>query len=140
MTSLGTARETIYETFAAAWGTTTPIAFDNEAFNPPTDGSSWVRVVVRHDSSNLEAIGGRGFGGMNLYQRTGRLVIQVFVREDKGTEEADSLAQAARAIFEGTTLSSNAIRFNNGIVREVGQDSPWFQVNLEVAFQYDERK
>lgn len=143
MVSLVNARETIYQAFQTAWTAAfvTPPTFttDNEVFEPPVD-AAWVRMVVRHDGSTLECIGGTGDGGMNTYQRTGRVIMQVFTPLNQGTREADTLAQAARAIFEGTTLSSNAIRFNNVVLREIGPDGSWYQINLEAAFQYDERK
>jgi hypothetical protein len=139
MVTLVVARETIYQRFVTAWGATSAFVFDNEDFAPPTD-APWVRMVVRHDGSSLECIGGNGAGGFNTYQRTGRAIVQVFGRLDKGTLEADSLAQAARAIFEGTTLSNNIIRFNNVVVREIGPDGSWYQINVEAFFQYDERK
>lgn len=130
------ARRDIVQEFIDEWGATSPFTVDNEVFTPPA-GAAWVRIVVRHDGSTLEAIGGVG---NNKYQRTGRAVIQVFTPINQGVEEADSLAQAARAIFEGITLSSNAIRFNDGVIREIGPDGEWYQVNVEAFFQYDERK
>lgn len=139
MVSLVDARETIYQAFITAWGATSPITLDNEAFQPPAD-TAWVRMAVRHNVSTLECIGGSGYGGMNSYQRAGIVFLQVFTPLNQGTREADTLAQAARAIFEGKTFSSNAIRFNNVVVREIGPDGSWFQVNLEADFQYDERK
>ena len=139
MVNLVDARETIYQQFARLWGVTSPVTFDNEAFTPPAS-QPWVRVSVRHAGSTLEAIGGSGFGGMNSFMRTGLCFVQVFVPIDQGTRQADTLAQAARAIFEGINLSSNAIRFNNVVLREVGPDDAWYQINLEAAFQYDERK
>lgn len=140
MVTLVDARETIYQRFSDVWGTTSPFTFDNEEFDAPVL-NPWVRVTVRHDGSALEAIGGTGaLGGLNKFQRTGRVFIQVFSPVDRGTREADTLAQAARAIFEGVTLSSNAIRFNNVVVREIGPSDSWYQINVEAAFQYDERK
>lgn len=139
MVNLVDARETMYERFRVVWGATSAYTFDSEDFEPPVD-TAWVRFAVRHDGSTLECIGGSGDGGFNTYQRTGRVVIQVFTPINEGTREADTLAQAARAIFEGTTLSGNVIRFNNVVVREIGPDGAWYQINVEAAFQYDERK
>jgi hypothetical protein len=139
MVTLVDARETIYQRFATAWGATSAFTFDNEAFTPPV-GLPWVRVSVRHLGSTLESIGGTGVGGMNSFMRVGRCFIQVFVPVDQGTRQADTLAQAARAIFEGVTLSNNTIRFNNVVLREIGPDEAWYQINLEASFQYDERK
>ncbi len=139
MVSLVDARETIYERFRVQWGSTSPYTFDNEDYTP-TPNVAWVRVAVRHNASRLELIGGPGIGGVNSFMRSGRVFIQVFAPINKGTREADTLAQTARAIFEGVTLSSNAIRFTNGVIREIGPDSSWYQINVECAFDYDERK
>ena len=139
MVSLVDARETIYQRFVTQWGATSAYTFDNEAYDPPVN-TPWVRVAVRHLISRLNAIGGTGQGGFNLYQREGECVIQVFIPSNQGTRTADTLAQAARAIFEGVTLASNAIRFNNVEIREIGESDNWYQVNVEAEFQYDERK
>lgn len=139
MVSLLEARRDMYDEFSTEWGATSPVTYDNEAYDPPA-GTAWVRFSVRHENSTLEAIGGLDDGGFNKYQRVGRAFVQVFTPLNQGTEEADTLAQTARAIFEGTTLTSNAIRFNDVIVREIGPDGPWYQINVEALFQYDERK
>lgn len=139
MVTLVNARETLYQRFVTAWGATSAFTFDNEDFTPPVD-TPWVRFSVRHVGSTLELIGGTGAGGFNTYQRIGFALIQVFVPVNDGLREADTLAQAARAIFEGTTLSGNTIRFNNVVIREIGPDGAWYQINVEAAFQYDERK
>ncbi len=139
MVSLVDAREAIYERFRVQWGATSPYTFDNETYEPPAN-AAWVRVAVRHNASRLEAVGGMGYGGLNKFMRSGRVFIQVFTPVNKGTREADTLAQTARAIFEGITISSNAIRFNNAVVREIGPDGSWYQINVECAFDYDERK
>jgi len=136
MVTLADARETIYQKWVDDWGATSSFTFDNEKYDNPAS-APWVRVVVRHRGSTLECIGG---SGNNTYQRTGVVFIQVFTPIDQGVAQADSLSQTARAIFEGITLSSNAIRFNNVVVRELGPDNSWYQINLECEFQYDERK
>lgn len=139
MVSLVNAREEIYQRWATQWGTTTPYTFANEGYAPPV-GTPWVSVNVIHTVSTLEAIGGRGYGGMNLYQRQGLCNMRVFVPQDQGIRTADTLAQQARNIFEGVTLGTNAIRFNNVEIREIGPVDSWFVIEVDAAFQYDERK
>ena len=135
-TTLTQAREAIYERFAAAWGSTTPIAFDNEAFTPPED-APWVRLVVRHTTREQETLG--GLGQRNFMSR-GQCFVQCFVQPDQGTEAADALAQQARTIFEGTSFATD-VRFTSVAVTEIGPDPQgWFQVNAVGVFQYDERK
>jgi len=139
MVTLVDARETIYQRWATLWGTTTPYTFANEGYDPPV-GTSWISFNVIHTASRLEAIGGRGYGGMNLYERRGICAIRIFVPQNQGIRTADTLAQQARAIFEGVTLASNAIRFTNVDIREIGPVDSWFVIELDAAFQYDERK
>jgi hypothetical protein len=137
--SLVNARETIYQRFVDQWGTTTPYVFDNEAYSAPVE-SPWVRIAVRHAVSTLETIGGIGVGGVNTFQRTGIVFAQVFTPLDQGLYQADVLSQQVRAIFEGVTLSSNAIRFTNAEIREIGPSENWYLTNVQATFQYDERK
>jgi hypothetical protein len=139
MVSLVDARETIYQRFVAQWGATSAFTFDNENYDPPAN-TPWVRLAVRHRSSTLEAIGGSGYGGLNLFQRTGVCQIQVYTPLNQGTRQSDTLVQTARNIFEGVTLASNAIRFTNVNIVEIGPDDSWYVVNVDADFQYDERK
>lgn len=139
MVSLQVAREAIYQRFATEWAATTQYSFDNEEFDP-TDGTPWALLYVRHRFSTLECIGGLGNGGFNTFQRVGTVTIRIFVPLDEGVDQADTLAQQARAVFEGVTLSSNAIRFSSVDVREEGPSGGWYSITVEAPFQYDERK
>lgn len=139
MPSLVDARETIYQRWATQWGATTPYTFANEAYDPPVN-TAWVSFGVVHTASTLEAIGGSGYGGMNLFQRQGLCNMRIFVPQDQGIRAADTLAQQARGIWEGVTLASNAIRFTNVDIREIGPVDSWFVIEVDATFQYDERK
>lgn len=136
------ARRDIYQRFLTLWPPALGVVFtfDNEVFVPP-DSDPWIRFSVRHDGSALEAIGGTtGGGGFNKYQRTGRAVLQVFTALNKGAAEADTIVDEIRDIFEGVALGGNTIRFTNVVAREIGPDGQWYQVNVEAAFQYDDRR
>jgi uncharacterized protein DUF4128 len=135
-TTLVDAREAMYQRFSTQWGSTTPVAFDNEKFEPPV-GTSWVRVSVRHQTAGQETL---QVAGNRQFLRGGEAVVQVFAAQDRGTRAADLLAQQARAIFEGVALNSNGIRFTDVLVREIGESEGWYQVNVEATFQYQERK
>lgn len=138
MTTLAQARERIYESFVTDWGATSPFTLDNEAYDTPV-GSEWVRVAVRHNASNQETLGGIG---NRKYERIGSVFVQCFTPLDKGLAAADNLAAAARAIFEGKTLApaGEAIHFFDVVVREIGPDGAWYQVNVEAFFTYHETK
>lgn len=136
MTTLVDAREAIYQAFATAWGSTTPLAFDNEKFVPP-DAAPWVRLAVRHQVSNQETLGGTG---NRVFLREGLVFVQVFTPEDDGQRASDVLVQQARAVFEGVNLVANGVWFNDVVVREIGPTEGWNQVNAEAAFFYQEIK
>lgn len=129
------AKELLTQEFVTAWGATTPIDLDNEKIDPPND-AAWVRVAIRHNASNQETLGGVG---NRFFTRGGSAFIQVFGRLNKGSREADTLAQQARAVFEGKTIA-NEIRILDVIVREIGPDEAWYQVNVEAQFEYTEIK
>jgi hypothetical protein len=138
MTTLGQARERIYESFVTDWGATSAFTFDNEEFDPPT-GTPWVRLAVRHTASNQETLGGIG---QRKYERIGSVFVQCFTPLDSGVASADNLASIARAVFEGKTLApaGEAIHFFDVVVREVGPDGAWYQINVEAFFTYHETK
>lgn len=136
MTTLNEARGRIYQDFATAWGATSALTFDNEDFSPPA-GLPWVRLAVRHESAQQESL---GEPGARKFERLGRVFVQVFTPLDTGAATADNLASAARAVFEGKTLTPENIRFHAVTVREIGPDGAWYQVNVEAQFSYTETK
>ena len=137
MTTLNEAAEAIYQSFETAWGATSALTFDNEEFDPP-DNAPFVRLTVRHNGARQDTIGratNRKFG------RTGSVFVQIFTLANEGRANADNLAQTARAVFEGVTLSGTTLFFRNVIVREIGPgDGRWYQVNVEAEFKYFETK
>lgn len=134
--TLNEARERIYQEFVDGWGVTSAYTFDNEDFSPPV-GTQWVRLAVRHLASLQESLGGVG---ARKFTRSGSVFVQVFVPLDEGVDGADNLLRVARGIFEGKHLHPEGLRFQAGIVTEVGPDQDWYQANLELPFNYTETK
>lgn len=134
-TTLNPAREAIYQAFSTAWGATTPVAFDNEKFDPPSN-APWVRLVVRHLVRQQNSMGGVG---SRRWRSNGLVFVQVFVPLNTGIRSSDSLAQTVRTTLEGIQLSG-PVWFNDALVREVGESDGWFQTNVEAEFVYDEVK
>lgn len=135
MTTLAEAREAIYKTFIDAWDSIAPLTLDNEDFQPPN--GSWVRLSVRHTGGGQETLGRTG---NRRFERSGTAFIQVFTLQDTGTAAADTLANLARSIFEGTSITNTTIRFNNVALTEIGPTGKWYQINVSAAFDYDETK
>lgn len=133
MTTQSEARESIYGAFRTGWADETPYYFDNEVVDLQQD--DWVRLVVRHNIGDQETLGpvnGRKF------LRGGSVIVQVFVPLDDAMSRGDELSSLVRSIFEGKTI--DGIRFHGVVIREVGPDSKWFQINVEAPFRYNETK
>lgn len=135
MTSMQTARETVYQRFEDIWGATTAYTFGNEQFSPPSD-AFWVRLAVQHFTGNQESLGG---AGNRKFSRAGQISIQLFSPLNSGMDTIDGYVHTLRAIFEGETLTG-AIRCTDANAFEVGVSNGWFQVNIDIAFEYEEIK
>jgi hypothetical protein len=133
MTTLNDARGIIYAAFVAGIGAT-PFTLDNENYDPPTD-AVWYRLAVRHADRNQESLGGLG---ARKFESEGSVFVQCFAPLDSGAALADTLAETARSIFEGKTLTQ--IRFTSAAVREIGPTDDWYQINVEATFTYTETK
>lgn len=134
MPSTVDAKESMLQAFITDWAAATEVDSDNEKFDTPVD-EDWVRWSCRHNDSNQESLGGVGH---RKFTRGGSVFIQVFGRLDKGSRPADALAQNARAIYEGKTI--DGVRFTDVIIREIGPDDSWYQINVEAIFEYTETK
>jgi hypothetical protein len=148
VTTLPEAREAIYAWFLQHWvieagdpptiGPRTLSTLDNEAgFEEPTDGSPWVRVSVRHFAASQQTL---GKAGNRKFERQAATFVQVYVKPDGGTKDADLLAHDAAAIFEGVSLDGTTIHFGDVITRETGPDGKWYGVLVEARFRYTETK
>lgn len=135
MTSLQTARETIYQTFATDWGVTSQFTFANENFEPPAN-APWVRLAVLHQTGNQETLGDVGF---RRFRREGIISIQVFMPLNDGLRDIDALVQMARQVFEGRTLTG-PIWCTDANVSEAGPSDGWYQFNVDIDFAYEETK
>lgn len=135
MTTRDEAREAIYEAFRVGWSDETNYWFDNEIAEPE-DLEEWVRLTIRHSISSQETLGKEA---NRKFDRAGRVLVQVFVALDKGTNRSDELSTKVRDIFEGKTISG--IRFTAVTIREIGEDNQkWFNVIVEAPFNYTEIK
>jgi len=136
MATMNQAREAIYSAFVTAWGATTPIALDNEAYSP-AENTSYVRLAVRHTGRSQRTLGA---AGNRKYGSLGAAFVQVFVPINSGVKSADDLATQARNIFEGVTLASVDVSFLDVLVRETGPDGKWYGVVVQANFDYEEIK
>ena len=138
MTDITEAREAIYQAFNTAWAAETPLAFDNDGFDPADGVAEWVRLSVRHRLAGQETLGSPG---NRRFYRQGAAMVQVFVQPNTGTLRAGQLVRKAMRAFEGSSLAGTTVRFGSVIPREIGNDTEgWYQFQVEAEFEYDETR
>ena len=114
--SYNTQRAAIEGRFQTYW-TSTNIKWANVRFDIPVDNSSWVALQVVDGFCYNDAFGG-------LRQRhEGLIVVQIYVKEGKGTNTAYTLGDAALAIFSNKVFSG--VHCNASYIRDLGADSEW---------------
>lgn len=139
------AREVIYEAFLTGWAAaqpSVPVATDNDAFTPPDDGSAWVRLAVRVNSTLQESMASDNQATIRTF---GSIFVQVFTPRDAGVSASDALVTSVKALLQRQTLvhgsvigNANQLMTYATTAREVGNDGPWFQVNAVTPFMFDE--
>ncbi len=136
MTTIATARAALYQKYFddVTAIPTSRLTFENEAFDPPDD-LSWCRLAVRLFGGGQESLGDVG---ARKFNREGLVFVQVFLPQDNGVAEADTIAQEVRDIFEGTTISG--VRLFDTEIREVGLTDGYHMTIAETAFEYTETR
>ena len=137
MTTITAARATIYQEYfdnAAAITVATDLTFENEEYDKPV-ATPWVRLSMRHFGGGQESLGDVG---SRKFNREGSVFVQVFIPQDQGLSAADIIAQEAREIFEGKTLSG--IRLFTAEIREVGLTDGYHLILVEIGFEYTETR
>ena len=132
------ARQEILTTFKTAWDTTGhPAYYENIREDLTSSVEPWARVTLRHVTGRNASITG-GIGNQR-FERTGNLMVQVFVPTGEGLTEGLTLAKVVADAFEGVSTASG-VWFRNTRVNEIGSEGSWFQINVIVDFLYDEVK
>jgi len=133
--TLNGAREAVYQRWVDNLPAgLTDYTFANERYSPPTD-TVWARLTVVHEAGEQDSIG--RVGGRKFLRR-GRVLIQIFDKVDNGVRNLDTLADAARDIFEGASF--DGLYFISADIRETGPDGEWFQILVDAPFDYQETK
>jgi hypothetical protein len=128
------ADKAIQQAFATAWGTTTPIAYDNKAFDAESLNTSFVRLSVQFASGSISSMGQIGD---RLFRNSGLVFVQVFTPVGGGKSANTVLATAARNVFRGVHLAGG-LWFRREGIAHVGPDGKWYQQNVSAEFIFDE--
>lgn len=104
---------------------------------PPDDNRSWARVTIQHIGGRQSSLSGAL--GVQRYERTGILTVQIFVPAGEDLSEAHILAKVVIDAYEGVA-SPRQVWFRNARMNEIGPDGDFYQVNVLVDFTYTENK
>lgn len=132
------ARDEIFAVISTAWATTGFLMLwpDKVGEKPPTR-SPWARTTLRHTDGGQSTLANHQ--GLQRFRRDGILTVQIFTPVGEGTERSYDLAKVISDALEGTT-TAKGVWFRNVRLKEIGSDTPWFQVNINSDFYYEELK
>jgi len=136
------ARDEILLHFTTAWNAQTPpipLLFYTDKHQDPPDDASYARIRVQHNIVDRVTVGGKkAQGGVGQrFRRFGIVTVQVFTISGGGQVASDVFVDVAVAAFEGQSTGSDRIEFRNARSNEIGQDGPWYHVNVIAEFDYD---
>ena len=120
------------ETGSAAVWTATPVAFENVAFEPPADGSAWVRLTVVNGGSQLASIG----GPPRRFRSWGRVVLDITSAAGTGSRSAVELADQAIDLFAAWPVSE-LVLFPGALEPSV-QLADTYRTTVAVPFRHDD--
>lgn len=129
--------------FKAVWDTTSyanRVKYDNVSHSTlpnPTEQTPWVRVSVRHGSSEQATLSGPV--GTRRFRREGILTAQLFIPIGVGLSAGVDYAKIIQDAFEGVT-SVGGVIFRGVRTNEIGESGDFFQINILTDFEYDEVK
>ena len=135
MATITEAKQSIYNTFIAGWGTTTPIILDGENADPPPS-LPYVQIMVRHFTGVQDTLGGVG---NRKFKRDGAIMVQIYGPLDEGSQTTDNLAITAIGILEGKTLADNVFTFAS-TPTEIGPTDDGYLTTVTTPFFYRETK
>lgn len=136
MPTINEAKVLILDQFNTAWGTTTPIAYEDEEYSPASDDTAYVRISIKEYVSRQESLGKTG---NRKYLREGAAFVQIFTPESKGTKAADDLSELVRTTFEGVRVSGG-LWFLHTNAREQSPKDAYSRMTCESIFNYEQTK
>lgn len=130
--SLQTAAAQLRSAFAAAWGATTPVAWENAELDPKPSGP-WVALSVIPVAEDVAAL------GTQHWRVIGRVAVRIFVPAGEGEVRLWPLVDQAAAVFRGATVGAVTFRgeMQLAVLGQVDANGGDYQVTLTFPFYRD---
>ncbi len=126
------ARDFIIEPFYSIWGALgLTVVFDDLPGKVPQK-ETWARVTLMHVNGNQSSLS-NAFGKIK-WNRTGILIIQLFSPVGNGLQILYDLSQ--QIVDKYQLERNNCVWFRNAMMNEIGIDGSFYQVNVNVEFEY----
>jgi len=125
--SFESTRSAIAARMATGWATT-PIAWENRDFTPPTSGG-WVELTVIGATGQTRGIAGTTIG----VRDAGLIAINIYTPEGSGTATGRGYADTLAALFEHERFSG--ITTYAATLTTRGVVNGWHQLNLTIPFR-----
>jgi len=127
-------RNALFTSFAAAWADATPIATQNDTFDPAkVSGDAFVRLVLTGQAEGETALSSSV--ARDHVQREGTLTVQVYVREGTDMDQTFTLLEAVKAWAKHPGAAETLLR-SIGTPVPIGSDGAWFQTDLSMTWLY----
>lgn len=132
------ARDEIFAVINAAWSTTSFLMiWPDKVAEKPIPRTPWARTTILHTDGGQSTLANHQ--GLQRFRRDGIVTVQIFTPVGEGTQRSYDLAKVISDALEGTT-TTKGVWFRNVRLKEIGSDTPWFQVNINSDFYYEELK
>ena len=119
-------RSAIADRLGDNW-TTTPIAWENRDFTPPTSGG-WIELTVLGNTGQT-----LGIGSAVMVRDSGLIAINIYTPEGSGTATGRGYADTLDALFEHERFSG--ITTYTATLTTRGVVEGWHQLNLTIPYR-----
>jgi len=129
--------DAIHDYLVASW-TTTPIAFENDGFEVPTDPEHWLLVEVFGDLFEQASIGAEEQRA-NLWREAGQFYVHVMAPRGQGTRTARLYGKQIADLFRGQEIAGVTFRDASIGAGEPGAaDGSYFRMTVTIDWLRDE--
>jgi hypothetical protein len=106
---------------------------NQKKFEPPSDGSLWVRYAVLVGTTNQVDISGSG--SLSKHRTVGVLVVKVMSPLGTGDKANQELSDVVAAAFRA--VSTDGVAYRSPKIGGGARAGAWWQVTVDIPFQSD---